>query len=108
MFTDKPYCPICLKEMSPVYMIVYTDYECSRSSDHSLTYRIRDNIFIKIRVALRSKRENLHIKVHYDEGYSEVWTWADLPRVRINQVIPIDLSNLEKLRQKIRTLLLFS
>lgn len=86
---------------------MYTDYVCWRD-DHSLAYRVRGNVFVKIRIGFRGKGEQLHLKIHYDEGYSEVWTWNDLPRVRINQVVYTDFSNLDKLKDKIKTLLLFA
>jgi hypothetical protein len=86
---------------------MYTDHVCMQK-DHSLTYRVRNGVFAKIRIGFRGKGEQLHLKVHYDEGYSEVWTWHNSPRTRINQVVYTDFSDVPKLKDKIKTLLLFA
>ena len=104
---EKLPCLICSKKTETNNIIMYTDYTCIRD-DHSLTYRVRNGEFIKIRIGFRSKREQLHLKIHYDDGYSEVWTWNDLPRIRINQVVYADFSDIAKLKDKIKTLLLFA
>lgn len=104
---EKLPCLICSRKTEPANIIMYTDHVCMQK-DHSLTYRVKNGVFVKIRVGFRSKGEQLHLKVHYDDGYSEVWTWNDLPRLKINQVVYTDFSDITKLKDKIKTLLLFA
>lgn len=85
---------------------MYTDHVCVQP-DHTLAYRVRNGVFAKIRVGFRGK-EKLFLKVHYDEGYSEVWTWHISSRLKINQIVYTDFSNIVKLKDKIKTLLLFA
>ncbi len=90
------------------HKITYIDYSCNRSDDHHLSWRIKDNNMAKIRIRFQHQNEMLCLKIHYDEKYSEVWSKANSTnRIRINQIVPLSFEDIEKLKNKIRTLLVF-
>lgn len=98
-------CPVCNKEMEIHHKIMYVDYSCDRSDSHHFSWRIRDNNLAKLRIRLD---DGLCLKVHYDEKYSEAWT-SDKPdnKIRVNQIVIPNFEDLDKLKNKIRTLLVF-
>jgi hypothetical protein len=122
---EKYQCLICGQDMEMHHKISYVDHICNRLSyespvayEHQLCLRIvyeewmdgsikmRTPKLAKLRVAFH--KERLHLKVHYDEKYSEVWGKVNSPhRIRINQIVAPDFSNLDKLKNKIKTLLVF-
>ena len=129
---EKLQCLVCGKEMEDHHKISYIDYNCVdhkcndidytrnelRKSDHQLTLRIayeewmdgsiqmRTPKLVKLRIAFY--RERLHLKVHYDDKYTEVWGKVNSShRTRINQIVVPDFSNIDKLKNKIKTLLVF-
>lgn len=93
------------------HKIAYVDYVCgafapNSTPDHYFTMRIRHNAMIKLHIVFY--KENLYLKVHYDEKYSEVWANANSTlRIRINQIVVPDFADLAKLKNKIKTLLVF-
>ncbi len=99
-------CLVCNKPMEMHHKIIYVDYSCSRSDDHHFSWRIKDNTLAKLRIRFES--EGLCLKVHYDEKYSEAWA-SDKPdnKLRINQIVVPNFEDIEKLKNKIRTLLVF-
>lgn len=106
-------CLVCGEEMEMHHKIAYYDYVCNKHPDHRLTMRIVHNVMMdikaltKLRVAFDSDR--LHLKIHYDLSYSEVWAKNNTTqRIKINHIISPDFSNIEKLKDKIRMLLVFS
>jgi hypothetical protein len=111
-------CPICQREMKKEHRIKFIDYHCFpvRTNHHySLrTTIIGDKIECKVRFGDRYGNRIL-LKIMYTEGYSEVWTDdrkiiddADPPpRTRINQIIDLNFDDLEKLKNKIKTMLVF-
>ena len=105
-------CLVCGKEMEEHHKIAYLDYTCAKETDHQFSIRIVHNIMMdtktltKLRVAFY--KERLHLKVHYDEKYTEVWAKANSAhRMRIEQVIVPDFTDIAKLKNKIKTLLVF-
>ena len=109
--------------------IRYVDYFCTQD-DHHFSQRIRTSWpnppgsgstelvngfyvpvwgreMVKLRVQFLNKHERLALKVHYDEGYSEVWTTAKSTRFKINQIVIPNFEDIEKLKNKIRTILVF-
>jgi hypothetical protein len=117
---EKLQCLVCSKEMVEHHKIAYVDYTCHEPSTggHQLSLRIvyedwmdgsiemRTPKLAKLRLAFY--KERLHLKVHYDDKYSEVWAKVNSPhRIRINQVVSPDFSNIDKLKNKIKTLLVF-
>jgi hypothetical protein len=106
---EKYCCLICQREMDVLPKALYTDYHCRDQSDHHFAWRIRDNRMTKLRIRLTTPEENLYLKVHYDENYSEVWAHNRLTqRIRVDQIIVPDFGDMDKLKNKIRTILTFS
>lgn len=115
---QKYQCLVCGKDMEGFHKLAYEDHTCNKSNDHQLSLRIVNDFWMdgsiqmktprmtKLRIAFY--RERLHLKIHYDDKYSEVWAKANSPhRIRINQIVTPDFSNIEKLKNKIKTLLVF-
>jgi hypothetical protein len=114
-------CPICSRQMDTDYKIKYLDYSCL-SDDHAYLMRFVENAFsknierTKIRIRL-GKMQDKHylLKINFDEGYSEIWSSVgttsgkDLnKRIKIEKTWNPDVSNLEKLTNKIKMYLTFS
>jgi len=99
-------CLVCNKEMEMHHKIMYIDYSCNRSDDHHFSWRIKDNRLVKLRIRFQDNSERLCLKIHYDEQYSEVWS-KSANRIRINQVVIPNFQNIEVLKNKIRTMLVF-
>ena len=105
---EKFQCLVCNQEMEDKNQIAYVDHFCKKSDDHHFSWRIRNNNLIKLRIRFKTGTERLCLKVHYDEGYSEVWSKSNtINRVRIDSIIAPDFSDIEKLKNKIRTILVF-
>ena len=106
---EKYCCLICQREMDVLPGTLYTDYLCKDQDDHHFAWRIMDNKMTKLRIRLTDSDENLYLKVHYDENYSEVWVHNRLTqRIRVEQIIIPDFDDINKLKNKIRTILTFS
>lgn len=101
-------CLVCNKEMEVSHKIAFIDHYCNRTDHHHFSWRIKDNKLIKLRIRFEDGKERLCLKVHYDEGYSEVWSRTKSGnRIRINQIIVPDFVDIDKLKNKIRTILVF-
>jgi hypothetical protein len=98
---------ICGKDMDFIHMIKYVDYNCY-ALYHALSLRIKDDQTIKLKLRFTFSREEVFLKIHYDIGYSEVWSDNAQQRLKINLIVPLDFSNIEKLKNKIKTLLIFA
>jgi len=117
-YEDK-FCAICNKKMLFENKIKYVDYICI-SEEHMYSIRFAEDTFTnavnltKMKVRLGSKRAyNYMLKINYDDGNSEVWVnngdkLEEIPKTRINQTFTPDLSNVEKIKNKIKTWLVFS
>lgn len=106
-------CLVCGNDMELHHQIAYLDYSCNKHPDHRLTMRVVHNVMMdtkslaKLRVAF--DKERLHLKIHYDQKYSEIWAKNNTgQRIKINHIIVPDFTDIEKLKDKIRTLLVFS
>ena len=101
-------CLVCNKQMEMHHKIIFVDYSCNHSDDHHFSWRIKDNTLAKLRIRFQENNERLCMKIHYDEGYTEVWSKAkSTNRIRINQIVVPNFEDIEKLKNKIRTLLVF-
>jgi hypothetical protein len=103
------HCLLCGKQMDQTNRILYTDYYCTGDDSmgrHHFTMRIKDNTMAKLWVHFFD--DELHLKVHYDEKYSQVWSSSKSERIKIDQIIIPDFMNIEKLKNKIKTILVFS
>lgn len=84
------------------------DYHCSVANDHHFAMRVANHNMLKLRVRFGEGEDKLVLKVHYDQGYSEVWNYSCRDnRYRIDQIIVPDFTDIEKIKNKIRTILVF-
>ena len=112
-------CPICQRELKKEHRIKHIDYHCfpvMRSHHYALRTTITGE---KIECKIRFKEadgDRIFLKVQYIKGYSEVWSddgdWtlddaSPPPRTRIEQVIDLNFDDLDKLQNKIKTMLVF-
>ena len=103
---QKYHCSVCDREMHPEHRISYIDHFCDQN-DHEFSIRVKDETVRILRLRLINHPERLSIKVYYDEGHSEVWTRTGSQRFIINQIVLLDFSDIEKLKNKLRFLLTF-
>lgn len=108
-------CLLCGKEMETRHRITHVDYHCTTEKDHHFAWRLRriqpheDLQMITLRIKLMTGEESLYLKLHYDKGYSEVWSIdRTTQRIKINSIIYPDFTDIEKLKRKIKTILVFS
>jgi hypothetical protein len=102
-------CLVCRKEMDVHNKIMYIDHTCNLNDDHHFSWRIKDNSLVKLRIRLSSNGERLCLKIHYDEGYSEVWSKSNTTnRIRVDQIVVPNFEDIELLKNKIRTILVFA
>lgn len=103
-------CYICQEEMRVDDRPDHLDYSCCpRWDDHHLSIRVKDGKMTKLRLRFNDDNgKRLHLKIHYDEGFTEVWADPDSEHVKIDRLIDLDFSDLPKLRHKLRTYITFS
>lgn len=101
-------CLVCNRVMKHEHQIAYIDHFCNTQDDHHFSWRIVHGNLAKLRIRFNEGRERLCLKIHYDEQYSEVWTDSKSVRLKINQIIIPNFEDIEKLKNKIRTILVFS
>lgn len=115
---QKYQCLVCGREMTEHHKIKFIDYSCIRD-DHHFSWRVveewdqedytsRGKKVTKLRVRLGEGKNRMCLKIHYDEGYTEVWSTPLSSRIRIDQIIAPDFKDVEKLKNKIRTILVFA
>lgn len=125
-------CPICKNKLIKKEMILYVppsisigsiqsnspseeDWECAIYSDHFFAKRILNNKVSILKIRLNDFEFKLFLKVDFDKNISQVWTKSNELNYKI-RIKPIevgfafqpDFADLSKLRQKIKTYLLFS
>lgn len=117
-YEDK-FCAICNKKMQFENKIKHVDYTCV-SEEHMYGIRFAEDMFTnainltKMKIRLGSKQSyNYMLRINYDDGNSEVWTnngnkLEEIPKAKINQTFTPNLSNVEKIKAKIKTMLAFS
>ena len=107
---EKHTCPLCQKDLDIENKIKYIDYSCTTSDDHYFAKRIKGDEMIKMKVRFTDPDgEKLYFKINYDLGGSQVWTKSnDNIRTEIQSVFIPDFSDITKLKNKIRTYLVFS
>ena len=114
-------CPICQREMKKEHRIKHVDYHCFpvRRSHH---YAMRTTITgeqIECKIRFReADGGRIFLKISYKYNYSEVWvddgddTGTDdvspPSRTRIDQIVPLNFDDPDKLKNRIRTMLVFS
>lgn len=112
-------CPVCSATLVKEDKLKYIDYYCKHNrDDHSYGIRYVKDELTKVKVRFREpNKDKLYIKFHYDLGHMEVWGIKNHPenvdpdvpvRITIAGTFIPDFSDVEKLKQKIKTYLIFS
>lgn len=108
----KHLCPICQRKLTKDDKIKYVDYHCSPvKEDHHYIVRERKGVQLKVKIRLSDAVGHVYLKINFDEGYLQAWTKPGTEgedRTRVDQIFYPDFTQIEKLREKIRTYLLFS
>lgn len=111
-------CPICQRQLTkspclstPQSTVI--DYFCHPSMmDHHYGERLRNGQLCKMKIRLTDQYtdERMFLRIDFDEGHSHVWTKQDdqKNRIVINHTFMPDFSQIEKLKAKIQTYLIFS
>lgn len=108
------HCPICQRELEKDSYQERVDYHCTPPrEDHHYAKRVShtdESQILKLKVRISPEDTKTFLKIHYDQGYSEVWTNPDddESKIRINHVMEPDLSDLKALQTKLKTYLVFS
>lgn len=107
---QKRLCAICNRVMDHHNAIAYIDFTCKKDQDHHvLIERFRDNQLVKLKTRLMDEGTKLYVKFHFDRNQIEVWTKTnDANRIIVDSIFEPDFSDLNKIKQKIRTYLIFS
>lgn len=109
-------CLVCGQKMTEVHKIKFVDYYCAKD-DHHFSWRViplehleedASKAIAKLRIRVGEDKNRMCLKIHYDEGYSEVWSTPHSSRIRVEQIIAPDFQDLEKLKDKLRTILVFA
>lgn len=113
-------CPICAKELKQENKIKCIDCSCKRDV-HYYGARYKHGELTKVKIRFREPGgDKFYIKFHYDLDFTEVWT-IKMPedgsevdeydrgeRIHIAGTFVPDYTDTDKLKQKIKTYLLFS
>lgn len=104
-------CPICqnsLSEEEVFHQSEEKDFVCHKEN-HFFGARLKDNKPIALKLRLTDGKDKLYLRINYEANYSSIWTKADEPRpIKVPGVISSDFSDLDKIKRKIKTYLLFS
>lgn len=104
-------CPVCSKHMKPFPRGKKSiDYICSDGIEHHYSERIEKGkvIIFKLRIGDDPSDKRLYLKVDIANHNSEIWQGVDSQkRIKIDDVITMHPS-LEKMKNKIQTLIVFS
>lgn len=111
-------CPICTCELSlseeTSSLHKNSIYSCRAfTKNHMYSLLLsEDSKILKFKLRLTNDDDSkITCKIHYDSGYSEVWTGISFnlsDRININHIIELDFSNIEKIKKKLKTYMLFS
>jgi hypothetical protein len=96
---SNPICPICYNQLTQITKPQYVDFSCI-SDDHQFFQRIAFNQISKIKI--KFPNPNIYIKINYDEGTSQIWSDKISNRRNFDQIIDLDFSNPDSIRQKIQ------
>lgn len=115
--TEQHNCPICQKQLERINKIKYIDYQCA-GEEHYYGKRIKDSVLTAVKIRFKeSDGSKLYIKFYYDTNVTEVWSKKPLDqtdqyskqnRIPIDRTFVPDFTDLDKIKQKIKTYLLFS
>lgn len=105
-------CPLChapLTEDAPSTS-GSIDYHCMRADDHYYAHRVKNNEITKVKVRFTEfDGDRLTFKINYDQGTCQFWTQrSEHNRTEIQTIFTPDFSDIDKLKTKIKTYMIFS
>jgi hypothetical protein len=120
MIHEEKKCPICdslmeltIKQFSITVnhtteeIISGIEFDC-RKDDHLFSTRIIGSKTQKVKVRVGNQRDkSYYMMVHFDEGYTNVWI-DDGKKIKIQSTAIQDFSDIEKIKRKIQTYIVFS
>lgn len=89
----------------------YHDYKCNKNLDHHLYIeRNLDGTLIITKTRLSIDNEDIIFRINYNDSTTEIWNArSDYPEIlKLNVVFNPDYSDLNKLKLKIKTFMVFS
>lgn len=109
-------CKICDSEMLPLKKVIknitYYDFKCHEElMSHLFIERVLNDKVIILKARLSSEEEDIVFKIDFDNPRIEIWsdTSSDFPdSIIINTAFNPDFSDLNKLKLKIKGLIVFS
>ena len=107
-------CPICQRKLTKEHKISHIDYHCYPPLlDHHYAKRVdRENKLLQVKIRLTEENDTtLYYKIDLEENQSYVWTKPgaiDKNRIKIDYAIIPDFTDLEKLKLKLKTYIIFS
>lgn len=105
-------CPICKEHLVPVDSSsnTYNDYHCTTGKNHFFAKRLAMGQLLKVKLRLPDQGNSyLYMKVNFDENSTQVWKKSsEKQRINIDHATSLDFSDIEKIKNKIKTYLLFS
>lgn len=102
-------CPICQATLKIDKFNNIIEEKCiANIEDHFYCTRSSKNDFIsKQKIRLKDNEHNLVIVINHDQQTCEVWRDDDSKKISVPISFQADFSDLEKIKQKIKTYLLF-
>lgn len=103
-------CPICQAALKRDSFNNIIEEKCiSDAEDHFYCTRsyAQDEIILKQKIRLKDNEHNLIIVIHHDQQTCDVWRDDDKKKISVPISFQADFSDLDKIKQKIKTYLLF-
>ena len=101
-------CPICQSSLKIEKFGETTEERCIFNiEDHFFCTRSKDSFISKQKIRLKDNENNLVVVIDYDQQTCEVWRNDDDKKIFVPIAFQADFSNLDKIKQKIKTYLLF-
>lgn len=106
-------CPICQAQLKREKLDSSLVEEKCIADIESHFYALRiseleySNLILKQKIRLKDNEHNLIIVINHDQQTCDVWRDDDTKKISVPLTFQIDFSNLEKIKQKIKTYLLF-
>jgi len=83
------------------------DFICRNDSKHFFAMRRMGETVVKLKFRIEDDDEsNIFVQLNYDQSFTEIWK-KDSNKIKIESFPSLDFSDIEKLKKKIKTYLVF-
>lgn len=105
-----PPCPLCHNEMicESKLLAPIADYICRNKEDHWFAERVENTKIIYMKMRINENERSYYLIINYTKNIMQVWSHKDRRRILIRHVFVPNFSNLDKLKNKIKTYLVLS